>query len=250
MFQVIKSSSNSYIKQIIKLRKVKKFRQNEKRVLITGKNVIDDLYKTQTLDTLITTNKELIKHYPKAKNSLLVNSSIMKKITNVESPQEIAAIFEYHPKEIKNKNSILILDNISDPGNIGTIIRSANAFDFDLIICSQNCTDPFNEKALRAAKGSTFFIPILILEEKEIIYFIEKNSLNVYLADIDGQNIDNVKFEKPFGLILCSESQGPSDYLKKESKKITIPIKKDIDSLNVAIAGSICMYFARKNEKR
>jgi len=245
MFKVIKSTSNPHIKQIVKLRKEKNFRQKEKKILIIGKNTLDDLIKTQTIDTLITTKKVLIKNYPQAKNVLLVTKNIMKKITNVESPQDLAAVIKYIPKQIKNKKYVLILDNISDPGNLGTIIRSANAFDFDLIIFSENCTDPFNEKALRASKGSIFFIPIQTLSEKKILSFIHENKINVYLADIKGANIANVKFEKPFALILSSEAKGPSVFFKKISKKITIPIKKDLDSLNVAIAGSICMYLSR-----
>ncbi len=250
MFKVIKSSSNFYIKQIVKLRKEKKYRQEEKKVLIVGKNTLDDLAKTQKIDTLITTKKDLIKNYPQAKNSLLVTQDVMKKITNVESSQDLAAVIDYSPKEIKNKNYVLILDNISDPGNLGTIIRSANAFNFDLIIFSQNSCDPFNEKALRASKGSIFFIPFLTLSDEEILVFIEKNKLNVYLADIDGEDIAIVKFKKPLALILSSEAHGISDFFIKISKKITIPIKKDIDSLNVAIAASICMYLSRKNVKK
>lgn len=246
MFKVIKSLSNPYIKQIIKLRKDKKYRNKEKKALITGKKMLDDIKKRHVIDTLITTKKELIKKYPEAKNIFLVTEHIMKKITNVKSPQDIACVIEYSKKEIKNKNHVLILDNISDPGNLGTIIRSANAFGFDLIICTKNCCDPYNEKALRSAKGSTFFIPILVLSEKQILSFIKQNHLNAYLADIKGEDINNIKFKKPFALIFCSEAKGPSDFLKKISKKITIPIKKDIDSLNVAIAGSICMYLAKK----
>lgn len=245
MFKIINSPSNPYIKQIVKLRKEKKYRLEEKKVLIVGNNLVADVAKTAIIDTLITTNEDLINDYPKAKNSILVSIEVMKKITNVESPSELACIIEYHPKEIKDKNCVLILDNISDPGNLGTIIRSANAFNFDLIIFSENCTDPFNEKALRASKGSIFFIPMLTLSENEISLFLKQNKLNLYLPDIEGENVANVKFDKPFALILSSEAHGPSDFFKNISKKITIPIKKDIDSLNVAIAGSICMYLSR-----
>ncbi|EKE04661.1 MAG: hypothetical protein ACD_20C00031G0002 [uncultured bacterium] len=246
MFKIIKSSSNSYINQIIKLRKEKKFRLQKKKVLIVEKNTINDLIKTQNLDTLIVTKKELIETYPQAKNVLVVTDKIMKKITNVQSPQEIAAVFDYSPIEIKNTNYVLILDNISDPGNLGTIIRSALALNFDLIILTKNCTDPFNDKALRSAKGSTFHIPMLTLDEKEILNFITQKKINAYLADIDGENIKNVALKKPLALILSSESEGPSLFFKKIAKKITIPINKNIDSLNVAIAAGICMYMLRK----
>jgi RNA methyltransferase, TrmH family len=244
MFKIINSLSNPYIKQIVKLRKEKKFREVQKKVLIDHKNTIDDLVKMLKIDTLITTNEDLLKNY-KANNYLVVTKDVMKKITDLSSPQEIAAVFEINSKPIKEKNHVLILDNISDPGNLGSLIRSANAFNFDLLIFSKNCTDPFNEKSLRATKGSIFFIPYLILEDEKIVEFVKQNNLNLYLADIEGENVSNVKFEKPFAIVLSSEAQGPSLFYKKISKKITIPIKKDIDSLNVAVAGSILMYVSR-----
>jgi RNA methyltransferase, TrmH family len=246
MFKVIKSVTNPYIKQIVKLRKEKKYREKEKKVLIVGKNTIEDIAKTQLIDTLIVTDENLLQDYPDVKNVILVNFQIMKKITGVETPQELAAIVYYKPKEIKNKNYVLILDNISDPGNLGTIIRTANAFNFDLIIFSKDCTDPFSDKALRASKGSIFFIPTLMLSEKEIGFFIEENKLNLYLADINGKSIADVKFKKPFALILSSEAKGPSEFFKEIAQKVTIPIKKDIDSLNVAIAAGIFLYLSRQ----
>lgn len=245
MFKIINSLSNPYIKQIVKLRKEKKFRQSQKKVLIDQKNTIDDLSKILTIDTLITTDEDLLDEY-KANNYLVVTQDVMKKITNLTSPQKIACIFEIKSKPIKEINSVLILDNISDPGNLGTLIRSANAFNFDLVIFSENTVDPFNEKSLRATKGAIFFIPFLTLSDDEILDFIRQNKLNVYLADVNGEDISSVKFLKPYAIVLSSESQGPCDIYKKISKKITIPIKKDIDSLNVAIAGSILMFLSKE----
>lgn len=245
MFKTITSSSNPYIKQIVKIRKAKKT-PKERKVLIVGKKAIADAQKKCPIHTLIITKK--IGKRPKAKKVLKVTKEIMRKITNVKSPEDIAAIIELPDEKIKNKNYVLILDNISDPGNMGTLIRSAAAFKFDLIICTKKSTDPYSEKALRAASGSTFFIPIKIFSETEILNFIKKNKLRSYLADIKGEFfIDQVQFTKPLSLIISNEAKGPSLWTKKLSKKsFTIPIKKDIDSLNAAIAGSICMYEIRK----
>lgn len=245
MFKTITSSSNPHIKQIVKIRKDKKTRSKEGKVLIVGKKAVADAQKKRPIHTFITTKKRIGKR-PKAKKVLKVTKEIMKKITNVKSPEDVAAIIEIGDEEIKNKNYVLILDNISDPGNLGTLIRSANALKFDLIIISNRSTDPYSEKALRAAKGSTFFIPIKIYGEEEIVDFIKDNDLNAYLADIKGADIDIVEFEKPMALIVSNEAKGPSDWAKHIAFSFTIPIKKDIDSLNAAIAGSISMYEMRK----
>lgn len=248
MSQKITSSSNPHIKQIVKIRKDKKARKKEGKVLIVGTKAIEDAQKTRKIHTFITTKKKMGK-IPKAKKVLKVTKEIMKKITNVKSPEDVAAIIEIDDEKIKEKNYVLILDNISDPGNMGTLIRSANALRFDLIIISNQSTDPYSEKALRAAKGSTFFIPIKIFKDFEILDFIKTNKLTAYLADIKGKNIDDMDFEKPMALIVCNEAKGPSNWAKKIAKSFTIPIKKDIDSLNAAIAGSIAMYEMRKHIK-
>ncbi|NGX44057.1 MAG: 23S rRNA (uridine(2479)-2'-O)-methyltransferase [Candidatus Anoxychlamydiales bacterium] len=242
----ISSSSNSHIKQIVKIRKDKKTRKAEGKVLVVGKKAIQDAQKRRSIHTFITTKKRIGKK-PKAKKILKVTKEVMKKITNVKSPEDVAALIEIGDEEIKDKNYVLILDNISDPGNLGTIIRSANALNFNLIIISNHSTDPYSEKALRAAKGATFFIPIKIFRENEIINFIKDNKLNAYLADIKGEDIDDVDFKKPMALIVSNESTGPSAWAKKIARRFTIPIKKDIDSLNAAIAGSIAMFEMRKS---
>ncbi len=239
---LITRASNPRIKKIGKIRQ----RKSEKnKVLLVGTKAIKTAQKKLPMDTYITT-KKIGGRRPKAKKVLVVTKEIMKKITNVKSPQDVAAIFELPDEKIKGSKYVLILDNISDPGNMGTVIRSANAFQFDLIICSKHSTDPYSEKALSAAKGSTFFIPIKIFTEEEILDFIDENNLNVYLAHIKGKPIDKVEFEPPLALIISNEAHGPSGWAKNIAKQFTIPIKKDIDSLNAAIAASISMYEIKK----
>jgi len=245
MIKKITSPTNFDIKQIIKLRKDKKFRKINKKALIVGKNTLNDLKKTQTIDTLIVTDLSEIKDF-KAKKILLVTEKIMKKITNVESPEKIAAILEIPNLKIEKKNMILILDNISNPQNMGAIIRCALAFNFDLVICTTNSADPFSEKALRASKGSTFSIPIITLPTSAIKSFIQKNNLHPYIADLKGANIKKIKFQKPLALILSNEAKGPSLWTKKIAKKINIEINKSINSLNVAVAAGIFMYLMNK----
>ncbi|MFA6119487.1 MAG: RNA methyltransferase [Parachlamydiales bacterium] len=246
MFKKILSLSNPYIKQIVKIRKEKKFRESEKKALLIGKNAIDDLKDLIEIDTLIITDEALAKEY-RSSNVLLVSESIMKKITNVVSPEKIACVIKIEKREIKEKNRILILDNVSDPGNMGTIIRTAYGFGFDLVIVSKNSTDPFSEKSLRASKGTIFLMPILVLSIDDILSFIRENKINTYLADLAGDDIDKIKFITPFAIILSNEALGASDWTKKNSTKFTIPLKNNLDSLNVATAGSICMYLAGKS---
>ncbi len=245
MVNIITSASNPVIKQIVKIRKDKKYRKDKNKALVVGKKAIEDIKKTKEFEILITTKKIHAKK-ARAKKVLIVSKKIMKKITNIEAPEEVAAIIDTKDsKKITKKQYILILDGVSDPGNLGTLIRSANAFNFDLIIITKRSVDPYNEKALRSAKGSTFFIPIKVMEKEKVLDFLKINNINVYLADIEGENIKKVKFKKPAAIVLSNESKGPSQWIEEIATKVTISMKKDIDSLNVAAAGSIFMFFMR-----
>ena len=241
MFKSINSSSNPYIKHLCKIRKDRKYRDEQKKLLITGKNVILEIEKKLEIDTLIYSDDSRKKKI-KAKNYLKVTSEILKKITGLESPEDIAILIDMPNLGIKKKERVLILDNISDPGNLGTLIRSANGLFFDLVILSKGSCDPFNDKSLRATKGAVFYIPIVELEYLDIEKFIKENKLHTYLASLEGENIKKVIFEKPTGLILGNEAKGISSSLKNIGKKIKIEMKSSQESLNVATSGSILMY--------
>jgi RNA methyltransferase, TrmH family len=143
---------------------------------------------------------------------------------------------------LNNKNFILALDGISDPGNLGTILRTALALGWDGVFITSNSTDPFNEKALRAAKGATFRLPILCGSWEELEQLIKKNNLHVFIADMQGSALNKEVIQTPLVLILGNEAHGASAFLKKHYHSISIPISDKMESLNVAIAGGILMH--------
>lgn len=232
---LITSSQNPTIKHLVKLRVDGKYRREKKELLVIGEKMVKEISKKLTPHLLILSNPSFqnITH----SSILMTTDSIMKKITGIENHEGIAATFVLpEVEDVKRGNKFLVLDKIRDPGNLGTLIRTALAFNFDAIIITPESVDPFNEKALRAAKGATFFIPILhkTLEEISLI------KAKAYVADLEGEKLEEINFEKPLLLILSSESKGVSSWSEKIAKKVTIPIK-NIDSLNVAIAGAIIM---------
>ncbi len=235
------SLQHPIIKYLVKLKNNKKFRKQENQVLILGDKIVNDVCKSIIPTMLITTKKELGNTY-KCENIISVSDHIMKKVYEMPTFEGLAAVVPM-PKEekIHNQKRILLLDKISDPGNFGTLIRSALAFNFEAIILSESSVDPYNDKALRAAKGSTFFIPIINYSQNDIIKILSKSQFNVYIADIEGRSINDLKFKEPLILVLGNESHGISLAIDKKPFQITIPISENIDSLNVAIAGSICM---------
>jgi RNA methyltransferase, TrmH family len=237
----IKSAQNKLVKHLIKLRDDKSYRKKHNQVLIINDKIIKDVSKKITPLSLFSTNNK-ITHFKEVglSNIYITSKNIIKKIANVEHPQETVAVFPLPKnKTLKNQKKLLLLDKISNPGNLGTLIRSAYAFDFDGVIISNDCVDPFNDKAIRSAKEACFFMPIFYMSKDKIIHLSQDYPF--YLADLLGKNFEKVRYPKKLCLIVSNEALGPSKYLETISTKVNIPTNKDIDSLNVSIAGSIIM---------
>ena len=168
------------------------------------------------------------------------------KLTDTVSPQGIAAVFNYPTaKDVNNIKSGLIvcLENIADPGNLGTIIRNCDWFGVTDIVLSKNCADPFSPKTVRSSVGSIFHLNIY--DETELSTFLEiykKKSYRVLCADTEGEDLYSFQAEGNSILILASEAHGPSvDVLRLSDHRITIPRYGKAESLNVASASAILL---------
>ena len=174
----------------------------------------------------------------------LVNEMIIEKISFSKNPEGVVAVCETLPNvQPKKFNKVVYLDNVQDPGNMGTIIRTALAFNYDAIILGEDCVSIYNPKVVAASKGAIFLIPILIGELSDY----RKNHV-VITSTLNEKSISLEKLEnnKPFILVLGNEAHGVSEKVIEESDIfVKIPIE-NIDSLNVASAGSILMYHLAK----
>lgn len=245
MAKKISSPTHDLVKHFVKLRKEKKYREEMNTLIIFGHKILNAITNKIKIKTFITYDENLLNKHP---NSILCTYEIMKKIANVPSPESVAAeIFLPAKLELKNENYLLVLDKINDPGNLGTLIRSAHALNFDGVIITPQSVDPFNEKAIRAAKGSTLFIPLFFYSSDEISKIASEKGVNLYLADLNGQDVKDVRFSKPLMLVLSSESHGIDKWTKEITNKVRIPMREDIDSLNVATSGSILLYLIRRS---
>ena len=168
----------------------------------------------------------------------LVSEDILKKLSSNVNPEGVVFIAKMDDKEVKEPNKILYLDEISDPGNMGTLIRTALAFNYDLVLTSENCVSIYNDKVINSSKGAIFAIPVR--KGKLSDY---KNTHQIIVSDLSKDAIDfnNLKLEKRFVLVLGNESHGVSKENKKlATNSVIIPIS-NIDSLNVSVAGGILM---------
>ena len=234
---IIKSVSNQNYKLINKL-KNKKYREKENLFIIESRKLVDEAISSSANIDFIFLRSDV--SYETNLKSLVFDKALFNKLTMLKSSDGIGAVIRKPvPKKISSKK-VLLLDSINDPGNIGTMIRSAEAFGFNDIILSPDCVDIYNEKALRASMGSVFRLNIVKLTYDEIASF--KDSYKFLAADMAGLDIREYKSDSNIILAIGNEANG----LGKEVRSLTdtfvkIPMEGDIESLNAAIAASIIM---------
>ena len=235
---MITSTSNNTIKTLIKL-KQKKYRDETGYYLVEGEHLVEEAMKAKQVECLIST-KDITSDLP----IVIVSNEVMSKLSFTKSPQIIMA-----KCKIKKENKLidgkryLILDDLQDPGNIGTLIRTALAFSIDQVILSNNCVDLYNDKLLRSMQGANFHINCIYDDLKTVISTLKKNNVKIIGSALEnGQDIKQIKISEKMAFIVGNEGNGMNKDILQECDYVGyIPINT-IESLNVAIAGSIMMY--------
>ena len=235
---MITSTSNNTIQTLIKL-KQKKYRDETGYYLVEGEHLVEEAMKAKQVECLIST-KDITSDLP----IVIVSNEVMSKLSFTKSPQFIMA-----KCKIKKENKLidgkryLILDDLQDPGNIGTLIRTALAFSIDQVILSNNCVDLYNDKLLRSMQGANFHINCIYDDLKTVISTLKKNNVKIIGSALEnGQDIKQIKISEKMAFIVGNEGNGMNKDILQECDYVGyIPINT-IESLNVAIAGSIMMY--------
>ena len=245
---VITSFDNDKVKYLKKLSK-KKYRDLYNEFLIEGRHLVIEAYKHNMLKEIIICDGEVT---PFDVPYTVVSYEVMKKISEVETPQKIMGICK-KLNETTIGSRILLLDEIQDPGNMGTIIRSAVAFDIDTIILSKNCVDLYNPKVVRSTQGMLFHIPILIYDFDELLPMLKELKIPIYATRVEyGTDVSTLKEDekKRFALLMGNEGNGVHpEYLELSDKNLYIPMSNEVESLNVAIATSILLYELRNKDE-
>ncbi len=140
---------------------------------------------------------------------------------------------------------MLVLDQIQDPGNMGTLIRSAAALGWDCVATTKGSVDPYNDKALRAAKGATFMIPVIEVSSDELIETWRQRHFEVTIADVQGKPFQQSTSPHPQALILGHETKGVGRWAYPHGMPMAIPMSMQTNSLNVSAAGAILLYALR-----
>ena len=238
---IITSKSNPTIKEIVKLND-KKYRREDGLYLVEGiKPVNECIAAGGEIEKVICTER-LSDIYC---NPIVVSEDVFGTISSEKTPQGVIAVVKIPQSSLKSpENSCILLDRLQDPGNLGTIIRTANAAGYKEIYMI-NCTDPYSPKAVRASMSGIFFTEIYQGSEEDILKTL--SGVPLISADMYGENVFG--FEPPSKFCLCigNEGSGISDVIKNKSDyKVKIPMSETCESLNAAVSAGIAMYVLKE----
>ena len=237
---LITTVHNEHIKELVKL-KEKKYREQTNTFLVETKHLVLEAYKAGLIEELILEQDEI---FPLDIKPLYVSKEVLKKLSSVESPSNVMAVVRKRPLEEKYGEKILILDRIQDPGNLGTIIRSAVAFNIDTIICSPDTVDFYNPKVVRASQGMMFHIPIVVKNTKQIITELKEQDYKIVGTKVtNGKDVRTASIYSHFALVIGNEGQGISQEIDELCDEyLYIKMNENCESLNASIAASILLY--------
>lgn len=249
MPEYIQSKNNAEIK-FIKSLKTKKKRHQSRFFLVEGIRSISEAIRSGQAEKVFVTENIFFEHEALLGpiEHSIVSEPVMESIASTKTPPGAVALCPFLHNEfehlINSGDKYVFLDNISDPGNMGTLVRTAHAAGIDALFVSSNCADIYNPKAIRATMGSIFYVPLAIGVEAEAL--LEKAAnMGIELLGLTadaGNSIYVAKISGPTVLLIGSETEGLSPSIRSSVRNFArIPMVPTIDSLNAAVAGSIAM---------
>lgn len=267
MKEIITSSQNKFIKMVASL-KEKKYRDELNLFVVEGFRLVEEAIQSnwqleaciyieeakeesriqELLNVLESNNCRIVE----------VSNDIFGKITDVKQPQGIMAIMkkcEYHLDDFLasvEKPFFVVLDGVQDPGNVGTIIRTAAAAGCTGIILTKGCADVFAAKVVRASMGSLFHVPLFenIIRE-ELVDSLRKCGIALFSTSLESSsNYFKIDFNKPVAVVFGNEGNGVSQQLLEESEeRLHIPLLGNVESLNVAASAAVILYEALRQRQ-
>lgn len=243
MIQKISSRQNERIKEIVKLSQ-KSIKDEKKLFIIEGFHLLEMALNEGLLDSVYSLS--IINEIPDDIPQYIVTKEVMEKISKNKSSQGVLALCKMKTEKEITSNHVLYLDDISDPGNLGTLLRSALAFNYKDVILSKNCCYLYNEKVVQASQGAIFTLNILV-RDFSILNDLKNKGYSLLVTSLkNAVDINEINDKEKHVIVLGNEAHGVSDKIMNIADKL-IKIKiNDIDSLNVSIAGAIAMYVLGK----
>lgn len=232
----ITSLHNPLIKDMVK-RHQKKYRTRTRTFLVEGEHLYQEAVKADVIERIFTTDDTL-----EGERVVHITEAVFAKLSQLGRTQGVITLCRMN-EEQDSTDRVLLLDHIQDPGNLGTLLRSALAFGFDTVVLDET-VDPYNDKVLRSTQGAIFALNLVIQDLDD--FLATHPDVVIYGTAMDGVPFEGIEPPARLGLILGNEGAGvhPS-LLQKVHQTLTIPMNK-MESLNVGVAGGILMYHLRR----
>lgn len=256
---MITSTSNQKIKDLKELNTKQKARrklgafvvEGERAVLEVPSELLIMVYAAESFDS------EKLKGFPQDKIEIL-SDNVFKSVCDTQTPQGVMAVVKMPHYELKDllegeNTNLLILENVQDPGNLGTMMRTGEGAGITGVVMSKGTVELFNPKTVRATMGSIYRVPFYVAEDlAETIDEIKKNGVKLYAAHLKGKVFyDEVSYKGPTGFLIGNEGNGLTDETADMADTyIKIPMAGELESLNAAMAAGILMYEANRQRRK
>lgn len=266
--KMLTSLQNEQVKYVVNLHK-RKFREETGEFLIEGWRFVEEgLARGAHLTRVFLCSGQKNEAWPQLAAALKnkgvpiieVDERVLRKMSDTENPQGILAVVKQpnwtwddvigvdSPAGKSAVSMLMILDGVQDPGNCGTILRTALAAGVTQVCLTEGTVDLYNLKVLRSTMGAIFSLKILThCQPEEILKACQRHKMPIFVGDIEGTDLYRTHFTQPMALVVGNEGSGPSDAFRGSGvKRITIPMSHQVESLNVAMATGIILYEVRR----
>jgi len=257
---MISSNSNGQVKNVVQLQKKARARNEQGVFVVEGLKMFLEVPQDRLVNTFISQSfydKEAHREYLKDIKFEIVEDRVFDFMSDTKTPQGILCVvkqFQYHLKNIIKKGNpfLLVIEDMQDPGNLGTIIRTGEGAGLDGIILSKTSVDIYNPKTIRSTMGSIYRMPIIYIEKiEDILAELANQRITTYAAHLQGESdYDEADYRSGTAFFIGNESKGLSKELAEQANVwIKIPMAGKVESLNAAVASSILMYETHKQRK-
>ena len=250
---MITSTSNPQVKRLLQLQKKSKARNEEGVFVVEGLRMFvevpkERVEKVYVSETLYNKKKQELnwKEFPLE----ILSDSVFKHVSDTQTPQGVLCIVKQKKYELDvllniEKAHFMVLDNLQDPGNLGTIVRTAEGAGVDAVFMSKDCVDIYNPKTIRSTMGSIYRIPTIYIEDTvKLLELFKEKGIKSYAAHLDGKNsYDKEDYRTGTAILIGNEGNGLRDEVaNKADIWVRIPMEGQVESLNAAIAASVLMF--------
>ncbi|HRT68876.1 MAG TPA: RNA methyltransferase [Bacilli bacterium] len=242
----ITSVNNEYIKELVRLHE-KKHRDRQQRFLVEGYHLLLEAKDLLEKVLIVDEKDEVI-----GVENILVTNEIINKVGFTKTPQPIIGVCRYFPEYALTGERFLLLDRLQDPGNIGTLVRSAVGFDIDMVVLSDDSVDLYNDKFIRATQGALFKTKVIVAQLEKVVGELKKQKIKIIGTSLEAsKDLEEIAGEKKYAIILGNEASGVSkNLLEMTDVNVKIKINPALESLNVGVAGGIIMHYLAMKLKK